>query len=65
MTRLWMIYLLLMQKRKHFHVKEVLSIKFCYADVNCCLKVKFNDENQKDIFFSSFNDFRNILDMEI
>ena len=52
-------------KRANDHVKEVPSIKFCYADVNCCLKVKFNDENQKDIFFSSFNDFRNILDMEI
>ena len=52
-------------KRANDHVKEVPSIKFCYADVNCCLMVKFNDENQKDIFFSSFNDFRNILDMEI
>ena len=41
------------------------SIKFCYVDVNCCLKVKFNDENQKDIFFSSFDDLRDIVDMEI
>ena len=45
-------------KRANDHVKEVPSIKFCYADVNCRLKVKFNDENQKDIFFSSFNDLR-------
>ena len=52
-------------KRANDHVKEVPSIKFCYADVNCRLKVKFNDENQKDIFFSSFDDFRDIVDMEI
>ena len=51
-------------KRANDHVKEVPSIKFCYADVNCRLKVKFN-ENQKDIFFSSFDDLRDIVDMEI
>ena len=42
-------------KRAKDHVKEVTSIKFCYADINCHLKVKFHAENQKDIFFSSFN----------
>ena len=52
-------------KRANDHVKEVPSIKFCYADVNCRLKVKFNDENQKDIFFSSFDDLRDIAAMEI
>ena len=43
-------------KRAKDYAKEVPSIKFCYADINCCLKVKFNDENQKYIFFSSFDD---------
>ena len=52
-------------KRANDHVKEVPSIKFCYADVNCRLKVKFNDENQKDIFFCSLDDLRDIVDMEI
>ena len=52
-------------KRANDHVKEVLSIKFCYADINCRLKVKFNDEKQKDIFFSSFDELRDIVDMEI
>ena len=52
-------------KRAHDHVKEVPFIKFCHADVNCRLKVKFNDDNQKDIFFSSFDDLRDIVDMEI
>ena len=52
-------------KRANDHVKEVPSIKFCYADINCRLKVKFNDENQKDIFFSSFDELRDIVDMEI
>ena len=52
-------------KRANDHVKEVPSIIFCYADINCRLKVKFNDENQKDIFFSSFDELRDIVDMEI
>ena len=46
-------------------MKEVPSIKFCYADVNYRLKVKFNDENQKDIFFSFFDDLQDVLDMGI
>ena len=41
------------------------SIKFFHANVNCRLKVKFDDANQKDIFFSSFDDLRDIVDMEI
>ena len=52
-------------KRANDHVKEVPSIKFCYADVNYRLKVKFNDENQKDIFFSFFDDLQDVLDMGI
>ena len=47
-------------KRAKDHVKEVPSIKFCYADINFHLKLKFNAENQKDIFFSSFD---NLLDI--
>ena len=52
-------------KRANDHVKEVPSIKFCYADVNCRLKVKFDDENQKDILISTFDDLRDFVDMEI
>ena len=52
-------------KTANDHVKEVPSIKFCYANINCRLNVKFNDENQKDIFFSSFDELRDIADMEI
>ena len=52
-------------KRANDHVKEVPSIKFCYADINCRLNIKFNDENQKDIFFSSFDELQDIVDMEI
>ena len=36
-------------KRANDHVKEIPSITFCYADIDCRLKVKFNDENQEDI----------------
>ena len=52
-------------KRANDHVKEVPSIKFCYADINWRLKVKFNDENQKDIFFRSFDDLWDKVGMEI
>lgn len=37
-------------------------VKFCYADVNCRLKVKWVDENEEDTFFSSMDE---ILQMEI
>ena len=52
-------------KRANDHVEEVHPIKLCYADINCRLEVKFNDKNQKDNFFPSFDDLRDILDMEI
>ena len=47
-------------KRAKDHVKEVTSIKFCYTDMKCHLKITFHAENQKDIFFSSFD---NLLDI--
>ena len=37
-------------------------VKFCYADVNCRLRVKWADEREDDTFFSSMED---ILQMEI
>ena len=49
-------------KRANDHVEEVHPIKLCYADTNCRLEVKFNDKNQKDNFFPSFDDLRDILD---
>ena len=52
-------------KRVKDHVKEVPSIKFCYVDINCYLKVKFNAENQEDIFFSSFDNLWIFVDMKI
>lgn len=44
------------------HVKEVTTIKFYYANFNCCLKVKFNHGSQKDLSFSSFDDLCDIVD---
>ena len=52
-------------KQANEHVDEVPSIKFCYADVNCRLRVKFCDDKQKDLFFSSFDELRNIVDDEV
>ena len=47
------------------HVQNIPSINFCYADVNCRLKVKFKDAKQKDMFFSSFEELQDIADAEL
>ena len=52
-------------KKANNHVKEIPAINFCYADVNCCLLVKFHAAEQEDIFFSTFDKLRDIRDSEI
>ena len=52
-------------KKANDHVKEIPAISFCYVDVNCRLRVKFHDAKQKDIFFSTFDELRDIVDSEI
>ena len=52
-------------KKANDHVKEIPAISFCYADVNCRLQVKFHDAKQEDIFFSTFDELRDIVDSEI
>ena len=47
------------------HVKEIPAINFYYADVNCCLRVKFHDEKQEDIFFSTSEELCDIIDSEV
>ena len=42
-------------------VKQILDIKFCYADINCWLKIKCVDESIDDKFFSSMNELQEIL----
>ena len=51
--------------RVNDHVIEVASIKVCYTELKHCLKVKFNDEKQRGIFFSSFDDLQDIADIEL
>ena len=52
-------------KKANNHVKEIPAISFCYADVNCRLRVKFHDAKQEDIFFPTFDELRDIVDSEI
>ena len=52
-------------KKANDHVKEIRAISFCYADVNCHFRVKFHDAKQEDIFFSTFDELRDIVDSEI
>ena len=52
-------------KKANDHVKEIPTISFCYADVNCRLWVKFHDAKQEDIFFSTFDELRDFVDSEI
>ena len=52
-------------KKANNHVKEIPAISFCYADVNCRLRIKFHDAKQEDIFFSTFDELCDIVDSEI
>ena len=52
-------------KKANDHVKEIPAISFCYADVNCRLRVKFHDAKQDDIFFSTSDELRDIVDCEL
>ena len=52
-------------KKASDHVKEIPVISFCYADVNCRVGAKFHDAKQEDIFFSTFDELRDIVDSEI
>ena len=52
-------------KRANNHVKEIPAINFCYPDVNCRFRVKFHDEKQEDIFFSTFEKLCDIVDSEV
>ena len=42
-------------------VKDVDRILFCYADINCCLKIKLKDESREDDFFTSIDDLKGYL----
>ena len=37
-------------------VKGNNDVKFCFVDINCCLKTKWEDELRPGIFFSSLKD---------
>ena len=52
-------------QKANVHVKEIPAISFCYADVNCRFRVKFHKDKQEDIFFSTFDELRDIVDSEI
>ena len=47
------------------HVKDIPAISFCYADVNCHLRVKSHDAKQQGIFFSTFGELCDIIHCEI
>ena len=52
-------------KKANHHMKEKRTVNFCYADVNCRLQVKFRDEKQEDIFFSTFQELCDTIDYEV
>ena len=39
-------------------VSNIDSVKFCYADVNCGLKMKWKDELVNDTFFYSLTELK-------
>ena len=44
------------------YVKNIRKIKFCYADINCRLKVKWEVTGTSDSFFSSFDQLKSIIE---
>ena len=42
-------------------VKDNPDFKFCYVDINCRLKIKWADESIDDKFFSSMDEYQEIL----
>ena len=52
-------------KESNHCVKEIPAISFYYIVVNCRLRIKFHDAKQEDIFFSTFDELRDIVDSEI
>ena len=42
-------------------VKQNPDIKFCYADINCQLKIRCVDESIDDEFFSRMDELHEIL----
>ena len=47
------------------HVKEILTIWFCYIDINCRFKVECTVEDLGDVFFSSMEELSDMTNMEI
>ena len=43
-------------------VKDVDRVLFCYADINCRLKIKWRDESREDDFFTSIDDLKSHLE---
>ena len=52
-------YNLLMSANKY--VADIDRVKFCYADINCRLKVKWSDESFDDDFFHSMNELKEMV----
>ena len=40
------------------YVSNIDSVKFCYADINCRLKIKWEDESMNDTFFHSLTEMK-------
>ena len=61
------VHLDLTKRRHKLHedaislVKDNGDVKFCYADINCRLKVKWNDDPREGNFFSSMNELEDLL----
>ena len=42
-------------------VEDFDMVLFCYADINCRLKIKWKNEPREDHFFTSIDVYNNIL----
>ena len=60
---------LICEKKRHTlfvkankYVKNIPKVKFCNADINCRLKVKWEVGGTNDAFFSSLDQLKSIIE---
>ena len=47
------------------YVRTTRLVKFCYADINCRLKIKWSDEICEDTFFKNMEDLKCLIEEDV
>ena len=47
------------------YVKNKSLVRFCYADINWRLKIKWSGENREDTFFKNMEDLQRLIEEDV